>query len=131
MTIKTITIVQRERPYSDDLNENIAWLLESLGISRAMLQKYSRILTEIAKSGGKISATEIAEIIGDPRTSITYHIGKLAEMGIILREGRGYRLRAGTFLRSIEEMERDVIRMFEDMKKVAQILDEQLGLPRR
>lgn len=129
MTTRTITIIHRERPYSDELEENIQWLLSSLGVADAMLERYARILTHIAKNN--LNATELAEILGDPRTSVSYHVSKLVDMGLITREGRSYRLRATTFLRSIEEMERDVIRMFEDLKKVARTIDEKMGLPRR
>ncbi len=130
MATKTITIVQRERPYSDDLEENIMWLLASLGVSEAMLDKYARMLIQIAKTETS-SASGLAEELGNPRTSLAYHINKLVDMGMLTREGRRYRLRAATFLRSVEEIERDVLRMFEDLKKVARVIDEQLGLPRR
>ncbi len=130
MATKTITIVQRERPYSDDLEENIMWLLASLGVSEAMLDKYARMLIQIATREAS-SASGLAEELGNPRTSLAYHMNKLVDMGMLTREGRRYRLRAATFLRSVEEIERDVLRMFEDLKKVARVIDEQLGLPRR
>jgi len=129
MTTRTITIIHRERPYSDELEENVQWLLSSLGVADAMLERYVRILEHMV--GRNMNATELSEILGDPRTSISYHISKLVDMGLLVKEGRSYRLRAATFLRSIEEMERDVIRMFEDMKKVARTIDEKMGLPRR
>ena len=129
MTTRTITIIHRERPYSDELEENLQWLLSSLGVADAMLKRYARILEHMATKN--MNTTELSELLGDPRTSISYHISKLVDMGLLVKEGRSYRLRAATFLRSIEEMERDVIRMFEDMKKVARTIDEKMGLPRR
>ncbi len=129
MTTRTITIIHRERPYSDELEENLQWLLSSLGVADAMLERYAKILEHMAK--GSLNATELSEILGDPRTSVSYHVGKLVDMGLLVKEGRSYRLRAATFLRSIEEVERDIIRMFEDLKKVARTIDEKMGLPRR
>jgi DNA-binding MarR family transcriptional regulator len=131
MTTKTITLTQVERPYSDDLEESIDWLLKTLGIAENMIEKYRELLLEIIREGDKISATELAGRRGDPRTSVAYHVAKLVDMGLLTREGRGYRLRASTLLRTVEEMERDVLRIFEDMKKVARTIDEALGLPRR
>ncbi len=129
MTTRTLTIIHRERPYSDELEENLQWLLSSLGVADAMLERYTKILEHMAERS--MNATELSEILGDPRTSTSYHISKLVDMGLLVKEGRSYRLRAATFLRSIEEMERDVIRMFEDLKKVARTIDEKMGLPRR
>jgi|GEM_PF-7011595 len=106
MTIRNITIIHRERPYSDELEENVQWLLSSLGVADAMLERYAKILLHIAENSH--NATELSEILGNPRTSVSYHISKLVDMGLLVKEGRSYRLRAATFLRSIEEMERDI-----------------------
>ncbi|MDN5358811.1 MAG: hypothetical protein PWP76_654 [Candidatus Diapherotrites archaeon] len=131
MTVKNITLAYVERPYSDDLEESVEWLLRTLGIAESMIEKYREILLEILQEGDSISATELAGRRGDPRTSVAYHVAKLVDMGLITKDGRGYRLRASTLLRTIEEMERDVLRIFEDMKTVARAIDSALGLPRR
>jgi predicted HTH transcriptional regulator len=130
MTTRNITLTQVERPYSEDLEESIDWLLRTLGIAESMIDKYRELLLEIMQEGDRISATELAGRRGDPRTSIAYHVSKLVDMGLLTREGRGYRLRASTLLRTVEEMERDVFRIFVDMKMVARAIDEALGLPK-
>ena len=132
MSTKNITLARKERPHTDDPLSELQWLMEVLGISERFSRDYAEILMRIAKKGvSKVGTGTLAEERGTKRTTLVYHINRLVSMGLVVREGRDLQLRASCFERTIEEIERDVLRMFEDMKRVAREVDEALGLPRR
>ncbi len=132
MSTKSITLNRKERPHTDDPLYELQWLMEALGISERFSRGYAEILMRIAKKGAsRIGTGTLAEERGEKRTTLVYHINRLISMGLLVREGRDLQLRASNFERTIEEIERDVLRMFEDMKRVAREVDEALGLPRR
>ena len=132
MTMRTLTITRKERPFENDPVSELQWIMEVLGIPERFAKDYAEMLIRIAKRGPeKISTTTLADERGEKRTSLVYHINRLIAMGVVVREGRSLCLRASNFERTIEEIERDVLRVFEDMKKIAREVDEALGLPRR
>ena len=130
---KEITLRRREPPLTRDAREEIQWLMESMGVPKRFAEDYAEILIRIAKreKGEKISTGTLAEERGEKRTSMSYHINRMVEMGLIVREGRYLFTRASNFERMVEEIERDTQRIFEDLKRVAREVDELLGLPRR
>lgn len=133
MTTKELTLIKRERPFTRDPQEELQWILESMGIPERFVKDYAELLIRIAKRGERerLSTGTLADERGEKRTSLSYHINRMVSMGLVIREGRSLCLRASNFERTIEEIERDVIRIFEDMKRVAREIDELLGLPRR
>jgi len=127
-----LTITRRERPFKKDIDEELRWLLEVLGSGR-FSEEYAHILREIVecmKQGKTLYITAYAQRTGRTRTTLSYHVQKLVSMGILKKTGRGYTLRAGNFERTIEEIKKDVERIFEDLLRVAKDLDALLGLPR-
>ena len=133
MVTREITLIKKERPFTRDAREGLQWLLESMGIPERFVKEYAEILIRIARKGDdeRLSTSALAEELGEKRTSLSYHINRMVAMGLITREGRSLCLRASNFERTVEEIERDILRIFEDLKRVAREIDELLGLPRR
>jgi predicted transcriptional regulator len=65
------------------------------------------------------------------RGAVIHQLNRLAEAGLIRKDGRKYYLREGSVYRTIKEVERDVQRMFEDLEQMALEIDEELGFKRR
>lgn len=133
MITKEIALIKREPPFARDAGEELQWILKSMGVPERFAKDYADLLIRIAKRGEdeRISTGTLAEERGEKRTSISYHINRMVDMGLVVRDGRYICLRASNFERVVEEIERDVKRMFEDLKKVSREIDELLGLPRR
>ncbi len=127
-----LTITKKERPHGRDVNAHLLYIMEVLGAGR-FSKEYARILRDVVnlmRRGECLYITDYAPTIGRKRTALSYHIQKLVHMGVLRRTGRGYTLRASNFERTIEEIRRDVERIFEDLLRIARELDEMLGLPR-
>ncbi len=127
-----MTLIKRERPLRRDVDTQLEWLLKVLGSGR-FASEYARILKDVVgcmRRGEQLYITSYAHSRGRKRTALSYHVHKLVTMGVLKRSGRGYVLRASNFERTMEEIKRDIDRLFEDILRVARELDELLGLPR-
>ena len=128
----SLTLVKKERPLRQDVDAKLEWLLRVLGSGR-FAAEYARILKDVVacmRRGERLYITAYAHSRGYKRTALSYHVHKLVTMGVLKRSGRGYTLRASNLERTVEEIKRDVDRLFEDILRVARELDELLGLPR-
>ena len=122
-----LTVRSSRKPYTKEPDELINYILNSLGFGKHK-DMYRNIILRLIE--GPETSTELSRGLAK-RTTTVYHIGKLVRAGIIVKRGSKYALREETFERLIEELKRDVDRVFEDLLRVAKELDMLLRLPRR
>ena len=59
---------------------------------------------------------------------IVYHLNNFIAAGLVIRERNLYRLRSHCLKKSIDEIRTDAQRIFNEMMKIAQEIDEELGI---
>jgi predicted transcriptional regulator len=128
-----ITIIRTRTPSRKNLNEELQWLGSSLGLFNIRDRDRScfRIFIELLKSAKKeesMTSDEIADMLHLTRATVIHHLHKLMESGIVLHEGKRYRLRVNNLSQLIDELEKDIKRTCDDLKKIAADIDEELGL---
>jgi len=128
-----ITIIKQRRPVKRTLNEELQWFGDSLGLfgERDKDRSCFRIFIELlnaAKKNMDLSSDEIAVKTGLSRGTVIHHVNKLIESGLIVHEGNRYMLRLGNLEAVVEEIEKDLHRACTDLKKIANAIDENLGL---
>ena len=128
-----ITIVQVRRPPKQDINDELQWLGNSLGLFNLRDKDKScyRIFVELLKAArhnAPISSDELAYNLHLTRGTVVHHLNKLMEAGLVIQAGRGYLLRVANLKQLIEELEKDAIRTLENLKKVATNIDKDMGL---
>tara|TARA_Y100000310_G_scaffold326243_1_gene390872 strand:- start:493 stop:900 length:408 start_codon:yes stop_codon:yes gene_type:complete len=128
-----ITIATIKRPAEKTLNRELLWLGTSLGLFSLRDKDKScyRVFIELlrsAKKGQPLTSDELAEKLDLTRGTIIHHINRLIEAGIVIHEGTRYLLRVDNLSTLISEMEKDFKRVFEDLKEIAEDIDEKLGL---
>ena len=121
-----LTIQKRRRPTREEPDELLDYLLASLGFGRGV-EKYREIIKKLIHNN--LTSTQLSQGIAK-RTTTVYYINKLIKGGLVVRRGVRYELREPTFERLVEEIRRDVERVFEDLVMVARKLDEIYGLGR-
>ena len=88
-------------------------------------------LVKAARRRQLLSSDELAERTNLSRGTAVYHINRLIESGLVtVYEGR-YLLRVENLEQLVTEIQRDLNRVFEDMKQIAEELDNELGLIKR
>lgn len=130
-----IVIKDKEPPFKRDVDEYIKFLCDALGISTGRDRKGTsfRVFKWVIKHSSEKGVTttrEICEDIGMSRGAVVNQINKMIKVGMLRKEGNCYVLRRKNLIRTILEMRRDTLRMFERVEKIAKKLDEEMGLPR-
>jgi len=128
-----ITIVRSTRPVRPGINEELQWLGSSLGLFNLRDKDKScfRIFIELvktAKTGQSLSSDELAEKLGLSRGTVVHHLNRLIDAGLVVADKKKYFLRVSNLEVLIDELERDTTRALEDLKQVAQKIDQKLGL---
>ena len=131
--IQRITIMNIRKPVHKNVNQELQWLGSSLGLFNLRDKDKScfRVFIELVKNAKRViplSSDELAYRLGLSRGTVVHHINKLLDSGIVVQAHRGYILRVSTLRELIDEVEKDLERTCDDLKKMAEEIDESLGL---
>ena len=133
ITSQRITIVRHRIPVRKNINEELQWFGNSLGLFNLRDKDKScfRIFIELIKSAKKnipLTSDEIADKLGLSRGTVIHHINKLMESGIVIHEENKYMLRVDNLETLIAEIKKDLDRTMDDLKQVAENIDKLLEL---
>lgn len=128
-----ITIISIRKPAQKNVNQELQWLGSSLGLFNLRDKDKScfRVFIELiknAKKGIPISSDELAYRLGLSRGTVIHHIHKLVNSGIVVQASRGYILRVDCLKALIDEVEKDLRRTCNELREMAEEIDEILGL---
>lgn len=128
-----ITIVSSRKPAEKNINQELQWFGSSLGLFNLRDKDKScfRVFIELlkaAKAKHLMSSDEVGFRTGLTRGTVIHHINRLMEAGIVMHERKGYILRADNLKGLIDEMEKASKRAYNELRLVAEEIDEKLGL---
>jgi len=127
--IKRVTVVKLRRIPEGNVNADLQWLGNSLGLFGLRDRDSScfRIfITLVKRSDDPLTSDEIAERLNLSRGTVVHHLIKLMDSGIVVREKEGYLLRESSLLRLIDDLKRDTEFVFAELKEVAKEIDERI-----
>ncbi len=130
--IQRITIMSIRKPVQKNVNQELQWLGSSLGLFNLRDKDKScfRVFIEMVKSAKKgipLSSDELAYRLGLSRGTVIHHINKLIDSGIVVPANRGYILRVDNLKDLIDEVEKDLRRTCDELRDMAEEIDESLG----
>ena len=120
--ISTPTPAAAESPDAD-----IDWMYQCLGLGDerdAIGRLVFRALVKASKKGEGISSRDIMQLGQMTQAAVIYHLNLFQRSGLVVREGRNYFLRSYTLTHALEEMENDMQRRFDYLKKIAKKIEE-------
>jgi predicted transcriptional regulator len=125
-----ITIRKMMLPEENNFNEKIAWICASLGFFEDIdkNKNAANIFKEIfisSTQGQVLTSTTISERVGMSRGCVINHLNKLEHSGLIEKGGKYYFTRHRTMKGIIEEIEDDLLHIFNRMKKVSEKIDSE------
>jgi len=128
-----VVVKKIEQPFSRDLDKELEWLCSSLGFFEPIDREKTassvfRIIVISAEKGKPVSSTQISKTVKMSRGSVINHLNNLQRSGLIVRQGRLYVPRSQSMFRTIEEIQEDIERVFEKMKKTARAIDKEFGI---
>ena len=128
-THQKITIIRSNKPNTSNINEDLQWLGQSLGLFNMRDKDRScfRIFIELLKSAKKqhsISSDELAYKLNLSRGTVIHHINKLIDAGIVIPMRNKYILRVDTLKGLIEELKRDLEKTLNELSDIAEKIDK-------
>jgi len=120
------------KPVQKNVNQELQWLGSSLGLFNLRDKDKScfRVFIEMLKSAKKgipLSSDELAYMLCLSRGTVIHHINKLIDSGIVVPAHKGYILRVDNLKELIGEVEKDLSRTCDELKKMAEDIDKSLG----
>jgi predicted transcriptional regulator len=131
-----IVLRNLQRPKEIDVADDIEWLGNSFGFSagrdteKVTAQILKNVLQEVA-SEGSTSTENIAEDLDLSIQRVNYHLRTLMDAGFLFREKRLIFVRQGSVKSAVEEMRRDANRIFDNLSRIGEEIDEVLGFRNR
>jgi len=134
--LRQFTVKKLREPLENKLNEDIEWICSSLGFITPRDQdktafRILKALIQSAKEGGGLTSEELTEHVEPTIGSVIYHLKKLMNAGLVVKLDSTYELRMNSFLKTIEEVEKEITSALADIKKIAKDIDDKVGLAHR
>jgi len=104
---------------------DIDWLYQCLGLGDERDQIGRLVFRALVKSGRTgISSRDIMQLGHMTQAAVIYHLNLFQRSGLVVRDGRNYYLRGYTLTNALEEMETDMQRRFDFLKKIAKKIEQ-------
>ncbi len=126
---RRIIVMKIRKPGKKDINEELQWLGNSLGLfgERDKDKSCYRLFVELLKNSDKeISSDELAYKLGLSRSAVVHHLNNLIKSGIIISEKNRYMLRVNKLQELVDELREDLSHLLDDLKETAKEIDERL-----
>ncbi len=129
-----IEIKKIRTPPPGSLKSDIDFICQSFGYftKRDKNNTAGRIFHLIVKKASEntngLTSDEIATELDLTRGAIVYHLNNFMSAGLVIREKNLYRLRSQCLQKSIDEIRNDAFRIFNEMMKIAEEIDKELGI---
>lgn len=134
--LRHYTVKKLRMPAEGDLENDIEWICNSLGFVTARDQDKTayRILLALIKAAEKgrgLTSDELTNYVEPTIGSVIYHLKKLMKAGLVVKINSAYELRMNSLRKTIEEIEREMINVLEDITYISSQIDVRLGLENR
>ena len=127
---RQIIIRKVEDPVDASPDKQLEWICECLGIDEndELARKIFKALVLAGEKGGGVSTREITDKTHVTQGAVVYHMNFFMRSGIIIKQGRKYFLRSYSLSNTIEEMEQDMMRTMDRMRRIAKLLEEEFRM---
>ena len=134
--LKQFIVRKLREPTDKQINKDIEWVCSSLGFVSPRDQdktafKILKALVKSSKEGKGLTSEELTEKVKPTIGSVIYHLKRLMKAGLVVKMDSAYELRMKSLLSTIEEIKKDINLTLTDIKKVAQDIDNKIGLEHR
>lgn len=130
---KKVTLIKIERPSRVNINEEIQWFSNTLGLfgDRDKEKSKFRIFVELlkaAKIGKGLSSDKISMRTNLSRATVIHHLNFLMDEGLIINKDNRYYLGVQNLEDLVRALQEDIKNVFKELSKIAEEIDKELGL---
>src|SRR3989338_6607732 len=129
-----LTIIKLRKSSEKNLNSDLQWFSNSLGLFNERDKEKScfRVFIALIKASRArregLTSDEIALRSNISRATVIHHLNRLIESGLVIPHNTKYLLRSDNLEDLVDEIKKDMLRALEDIKSMAEDIDEELGL---
>ena len=133
MHFTRITIIRMKRPIQENINEELQFLGESLGLfserdkDKSCFRIFIILLNSLRK-GQKVTSDEIAEKTNLTRGTVIHHLTRLMESGIVINQKNYYMLAVDNMDELVDLVKNNLTKTFDQLKPIARNIDKKLGI---
>jgi predicted transcriptional regulator len=133
MRFTRITIIRIKKPVQENINEELQFLGESLGLfserdkDKSCFRIFIILLNSLRK-GQKITSDEIADKTNLTRGTVIHHLNRLMESGIVVSQKNYYMLAVDNMEELVDLVKNNLVKTFENLKPTARSIDRRLEL---
>jgi biotin operon repressor len=118
---------------SVDVEKDLEWICRSFGFLEPRDRKKTayrvfRAIIEAARTDAGLSSNELAEKLALSRGTIVHHLNKMMKSGLVIYHEGQYKLRGRNLATTIEEIQLDTRRVFDNLRDVSKTIDDRLNL---
>ena len=134
--MQQITIKTLRQPMEDNLDSDINWFCESLGIlserdkNKTSVNIFKKIIRD-SFGHKEVTVDKIADEKKISRTAVIHHLNIMKRAGLIIKEGSSFELRTRSLQKLIDEIELDIERSLDSIRQIAKDIDSEMMLPVR
>ncbi|GEM_PF-548795 len=123
---REIEIREVEEPKIPSPEATIDWIFRCLGGSEE--DRLAReIFKELVYAGRKgVRSKDLQKKTRVTQGAIVYHLNTFMRCGLVNKQGRYYYLRRQSLDRTLEELEDEILRRFERMRRLARMIEEEM-----
>jgi len=127
-----ITILKLRRKEDGNVNQELQWLGNSLGLFNLRDKDSScfRVFITLVKNARRdktATSDGIAEQLHLSRGTVVHHLTKLMDTGIVIRIKGGYILREQNLHNIVKDIKIDMESIFRELQEVAEEIDQRIN----
>jgi predicted transcriptional regulator len=124
------------KPPTAEYQADLEWFCRTFGFLESRDKKKTayfifKALVEATVHNNGLTSDELAEKLSLTRGTMVHHLNKMMKSGLVIFHEGKYKIRERSLKNTVEEIKRDVGRVFENVLNVSETLDQTLGLSSR
>jgi len=121
------------KPPAAEYQSDLEWVCRTFGFLESRDKKKTaylifKALVEATIHNNGLTSDELAEKLSLTRGTMIHHLNKMIKSGLVIFHEGKYKLRERSLKSTVEEIQRDITRVFENLFDVTDKLDHTLGL---
>ncbi len=134
--VKEFVIRDIRKPAEKNLEIDIQWFCKCLGFMEPRDKEKTAIaifkeILKFSEKGKRVTSMLLMNKLKLSRGITVYYLNKFLSCGLIRRVGNEYELRERNIEETINEIEKDLLRVLSNIKEIAIEIDERMKLPKR
>lgn len=123
IVIRYVTVPKTEK----DPDSELDYIYQCLGLGDERDEVGRAVFRALVKAnmrGEGISSRDIMELSAVSQAAVIYHLNIFKRSGLVVKDGRNYYLRGRTLVDTLEDMENDMHRRFQNLKEIAKKVEK-------